>query len=206
MKLKSSKKSEKRLYDAALLQQGYFTAKQAIIAGYRGYTHPFHVRSGDWIREYRGIYSLARFPLAEQGQLVLWSLWSRNRKEHIQGTYSYQTALAIHELSDIMPAKLHLTVPYHFRRLAEIPKILTLYYGAIPKEDIEVRQGFKVTRPLRTILDLIQEGTISWDFLQQALKQACSQGLILPSELNQHQPMTPTARERYNQLRQEVGV
>ena len=31
-------------------QQGYFTTKQAIEAGYADNTHPYHVRAGNWER------------------------------------------------------------------------------------------------------------------------------------------------------------
>jgi predicted transcriptional regulator of viral defense system len=100
-----------KLYGIAEGQQGLFTAKQAKACGYADNTHPYHVRAGHWIREHRGIYRLERFPASDEEQLVLWSLWSANRREVPQGVYSHATALAIHELSDAMPAKLHMTVP-----------------------------------------------------------------------------------------------
>jgi hypothetical protein len=36
-------------------QQGYFTTKQAIEAGYADNTHPYHVQAGNWERVCRGI-------------------------------------------------------------------------------------------------------------------------------------------------------
>ncbi len=39
-------------------------------------------------------------------------------------------------------------------------------------------QGFKFTWPLRTILDLIQAGTVERNFIRQALKQSVERGLI----------------------------
>jgi hypothetical protein len=62
----------------------------------------------------------------------------------------------VYELSDLNPAKLHMTVPTHFRRSSEIPAILVLHHADLPDEDIQTAQGFKYTRPLRTILDLIE--------------------------------------------------
>jgi predicted transcriptional regulator of viral defense system len=79
------------------------------------------VKVGNWIREYRGIYRLALFPMAEHPDLVKWALWSRNRNEAPEGVYSHRTALSLYELSDLNPAKLHMTVPAHFRRNSEIP-------------------------------------------------------------------------------------
>jgi hypothetical protein len=53
---------------------------------------------------------------------MLWYLWSQNRQEVPEGTYSHDTALSLHELSDIMPSKLHMTVPREFRRNSRIPR------------------------------------------------------------------------------------
>ena len=57
---------------------------------------------------------------------------------------------------DLNPAKLHMTVPADFRRNSEIPGILVLHYADVADEDVQTAQGFRYTRPLRTILDLIE--------------------------------------------------
>lgn len=175
--------AERRLFEIAEGQQGFFTAKQAKAAGFAENTHPYHVQVGNWIREHRGIYRLALFPTAEHPDLVKWALWSKNRDEVMEGVYSHQTALSLYELSDLNPAKLHMTVPTHFRRNSEIPAILVLHYADLPDEDIQTAQGFKYTRPLRTILDLIEADSVERPFLRQALRQALHRGLITRSEV-----------------------
>ena len=170
--------AHRRLYDIAEHQQGFFTTKQAKAAGFAENTHPYHVRVGNWIREHRGIYRLALFPPTEHPDLVLWALWSRNRREEMEGVYSHSTALSLWELSDLNPARLHMTVPRHFRRNSEIPGILVLHYAGIPPGDVETAQGFKFTRPLRSILDLIKADSVSKDILKQAIRQALERGLI----------------------------
>src|SRR6266568_1328295 len=100
------KEAARQLSETAQGQQGFFTTKQAIHAGYAEKTHAYHVRKGNWLREHRGIYRLADFPTGERPDLMLWYLWSQNRKEVPEGTYSHETALSLHELSDIMPSKL----------------------------------------------------------------------------------------------------
>ncbi|MFQ5561636.1 MAG: type IV toxin-antitoxin system AbiEi family antitoxin domain-containing protein, partial [Nitrospinota bacterium] len=140
-----AKESFQRLYEIIEAQQGFFTTKQAIAAGYVEKTHSYHVRVGNWIREYRGIYRLVNFPSSEEADLVLWSLWSRNRQDVTQGVYSHETALSIHDLSDLMPSKLHMTVPKSFRRNSKIPEVLILHRAHFKENDIESRQGFRVT-------------------------------------------------------------
>lgn len=177
------KESFQKLYEIAEAQQGLFTTKQAIAAGYNEKAHFYHVRVGDWIRQYRGIYRLSNFPVAEDSELVLWSLWSRNRHDIPQGVYSHETALSIHDLSALMPSKLHLTIPLNFRRGSQIPAVLILHRANLKEDDIEVRQGFRVTSPLRTIIDLLEEGTVTMDIIQQALQEAMKRGLITRSAI-----------------------
>ncbi len=196
--------AERRLFEIAEGQQGFFTAKQAKAAGFAENTHPYHVQVGNWIREHRGIYRLALFPTAEHPDLVKWALWSKNRDEVMEGVYSHQTALSLYELSDLNPAKLHITVPTHFRRNSEIPAILVLHHADLPDEDIQTAQGFKYTRPLRTILDLIEADSVERPFLRQALRQALHRGLITRSEVRRVK-LSPRAQRVFQDLLRQVA-
>jgi predicted transcriptional regulator of viral defense system len=177
------KEAAKRLYEIAEDQQGFFTTKQAKAAGFAENTHPYHVHAGNWIREHRGIYRLTSFPLGQRPDLMLWSLWSRNRGEAAQGVYSHQTALSLHDLSDVMPAKLHMTVPTRFRRNSEIPRVLVLHFADLPQRDIGVAHGVRVTRPMRTILDLVAGGEVPPTTLRQAVREGLRRGLIRRREI-----------------------
>jgi len=140
------------------------------------------VASGEWIQEGRGIYRLGRYPVTDRPELVFWALWSRNRQDIPQGVWSHETALDIHELSDVMPAKMHMTVPINFRRQVEIPKVLCLHPGNLEAFDVEERQGYKVTTPLRTLIDVVTVETVADEFLFQAIHEALQRGLILKKE------------------------
>jgi predicted transcriptional regulator of viral defense system len=180
---RSRKDSFQRLYETAEAQQGFFTTKQAKAAGFEENTHPYHVQAGNWIREHRGIYRLALFPHTDHPDLAIWSLWSRNRNEQTEGVYSHQTALSLHELSDVNPAKLHMTVPPRFRRNSEIPGILVLHQGIVTPDDIQAAQGFQFTRALRTIVDVVEAATVERAFVRQAVRQAFDRGLITRADL-----------------------
>ena len=84
-------RKEDRLYVIAERQQGFFTAAQAVACGYPMSSHVYHPKAGTWRREYRGIFRLVRFPMSDDAQYVLWTLWSRNRQGVPQGVYSHQT-------------------------------------------------------------------------------------------------------------------
>jgi len=190
----SHREASRQLFDFAEQQQGFFTTKQAKAAGFAENTHPYHVQAGNWVRERRGIYRLALYPAADRPDLVLWALWSRNRDEEVEGVYSHQTALSLYDLSDLNPANLHMTVPSDFRRNSEIPGILVLHYADLPKSDVQAGSGFKFTRPLRTILDLIETGTVERNFIRQALRQAVERGLITRQQIRSAQMSEPARK------------
>ena len=173
------------LFDSAEGQQGYFTAKQAADAGYQLGSQAYHVKSGNWVRVERGIYRLARFPQSNEEQLVIYHLWSRNRAGAPEGVYSHQTALSIHELSDVNPSKLHMTVPPTFRRNAKTPKILVLHRASLDEKDVVQRHGFAVTRPLRAVVNLAMAESVSRDIIEQALREGRQRGLITKHEISE---------------------
>src|SRR5271157_139147 len=170
--------SESILFRIASTQGGYFTALQAKHAGFSNKNHPYHVRAGNWIREWRGIYRLVRFPLQYDAQYSLWGVWSLNRKGTPQGIYSHETALSLFELSDLQPEKLHMTVPRGYRRHSEIPKVLQLHHANIEVSECEERSGYRVTKPLRTIADIVRTGIVSPEFIKQAIGQALDRGYL----------------------------
>lgn len=190
----SHREASFRLYEMAEAQQGFFTTKQAKAAGFAENTHPYHVQVGNWVREHRGIYRLVQFPPADRPDLVLWSLWSKNRNQETEGVYSHQTALSLHDLSDLNPSQLHMTVPTKFRRNSEIPGILVLHFADIPAVDVEAGPGFKFTRPLRTILDLMEADTVEHSFIRQALRQALHRGLITRQQIRTAQLADPARK------------
>src|SRR5207302_4216247 len=95
---------------------------------------------------------------------------------------------------DLNPSKLHMTVPTNFRRNSEIPGILVLHYADLPENDVQAAQGYKLTRPLRAVLDLIEAGTVERNFIRQALTQGLDRGLITRQQIRNMQ-MSGTARK-----------
>ena len=119
---------------------------------------------------------------------MLWYLWSQNRREISEGIYSHETALSLHELSDIMPSKLHMTVPKNFRRNSTIPQILILHRADVDKSNVQDAYGVRVTRPLRTIIDLLRTKQVDESQLKLAVNEALRRGLIGTREIDHTSP------------------
>lgn len=142
----SSKENYARLAAIAGEQQGFFTTQQAIAAGYVDAVHGYHVSNGDWERCCRGVYRLASLPRPEWPELVIWSLWSRDRSGKPQGIYSHETAAMIHGSMPRKDGPLHMTVPRTFRKNCEIPSQLILHKEDVPEELVVRRDGYAVLR------------------------------------------------------------
>jgi predicted transcriptional regulator of viral defense system len=197
----STTQKYKKLYQIAVEQDGFFTTKQTINTGYDTNSHPYHIKTGNWIREHRSIYRLANYPVGERPDLMLWYLWSRNRNEKPQGVYSHETSLAIHDLTDINPGKLHMTVPKNFRRNSRIPDVLVLHYGNISPQETEDVYGVKITNPMRTIIDIINEGNLSEDLLIQAIEEAIKRGVVTKRVLNKARQKDKTFNNFMNKIK-----
>jgi len=165
-------------------QQGYFTTKQAIEAGYADNTHPYHVRAGNWERVRRGIYRMTHLPLPEDGEMMAWLLWSRGRDEKPAAVLSHETALSLFELGDFNPAKIHMTVPLSFRRNSRLPKSVVLHRAKFSPGEVTQLRGLTVSRVLRALCDFAAANPNSIDDVKRAAQEARRRGLITEREVS----------------------
>lgn len=193
---------ENRLLQIAERQQGYFTSRQAVECGFSRANFHRKLRSGKWSKELWGIYRLANYPSTPRPELALWTLWSTDKQGNPQGIWSHETALDIHGLSDVAPVKLHMSVPRNFRKSTKIPSNLNLHFvDEIPQSDIETRQGYRVTTPLRTLVDIIREGTTQHEQIERAIldlaiQKSLIKGLATFQEMEQLQKITASQKMR----------
>jgi len=189
-----SSQRQRDLFDIAREQGGYFTAKQAARLGYTANKRNYHVGTGNWIREHRGIYRLALFPAPEHPDLILWWLWSRGRDDKPVGLFSHRTALSLHNLTDTNPEKIDLTVPVSFRRGTAIPSALRLHHSEIPPPEREMVAGVPVTIVLRSLIDTWREESVPRAELQNAFQEALRDGRMTRRQVDQARKAPERAR------------
>jgi predicted transcriptional regulator of viral defense system len=167
-----------RLFETAAGQQGLFTTKQAAEAGYSPQLLIHHLHAGNVVREQRGIYRLVHFPAGDHEDLVAAWLWSEQA-----GVASHETALALHGLSDVLPAHLHITLPMAWRRRRfRVPAGVILHHADVPHEDRGWFGPVPTTNARRSLNDCARDG-LSPELLQQAAQQALRRGLVTRAEL-----------------------
>lgn len=138
------------LRSLATAQAGHFTTAQAGARGFSEQLLSKHAASGTFERRMRGIYRLADAPTAEHEELVVAWLWSGEI-----GTISHESALQVHDLSDALPARLHLTVPETERgRRRVVPEAYVLHFADLEEEDRTWIGPIRITNPARTVQDV----------------------------------------------------
>lgn len=167
-----------RLYEEASGQDGHFTTQQAADAGYSPQLLRKHIHAGRIVRVRRGIYRLVHFPSSEHAELVVVWLWSER-----QGVFSHQTALSLHGLSDVLPSKIHLSVPTSWtsRRL-RVPKGVVVHHADVAKSERSWFGAVPATSAARTLADCSRD-KLSPDLLRQAARDALARGLVGKHEL-----------------------
>jgi len=151
-------------------QLGYFATYQLDIE--RQYIQ-HHVNAGRLEHVMRGLYRVVDFPTDELEDLMVGRLWADE-----EAVASHQTALALYELSDVLPKKVDLTVPRTWKeKRRNIPKRFRLHYADLGSDEVQWHGPVPVTTIARTFVDLVDEG-FEPDLFDQALNQAIHRGLV----------------------------
>jgi predicted transcriptional regulator of viral defense system len=169
------------LFEIASTQHGYFTARQARGCGFDWEALSHHTGSGRFIRVRRGLYRLRDYPSSPREEVVApWLAVGKDRS-----VVSHDSALALLELSDVIPDAVHLTVPRTRRHLPKLSGV-RIHTSTRPlnADDVTVREGIRLTGVTRTILDAAEAGTAP-EQIQAAVIQAIRRGIVTPRQLEE---------------------
>lgn len=156
------------LYYLAEQQAGYFTARQAARTGFSGERLSDYSKNGRFQRVAHGVYRLARFPSSRFEDLfVAWL------KCGPKSAISHESALALYDLSDVLPGEVHVTVP---RTASRRRKGIHLHTNRLAPADVVKREGLRVTSVPRTVADVAKAG-LSEDHVARAIREALERGL-----------------------------
>lgn len=179
-------------------QAGYVTTAQAEQAGFHRNALRHHAREGGRLEHAgRGLYRLRFYPSSPFDHIAAaWMLAGSKI-----AVVSHESALELHDLSDVIPSKIHLTLPRRYRH-RQAPVGVRFHYPREPLASEEVRRvhGLPTTSVERTILDSLEAGTQP-EQIEMAVHQAVDRALTTPRRLNAAVARRPaTVRSRIERL------
>jgi hypothetical protein len=81
--------------------------------------------------------------------------------------------------------------PPKFRRSANIPSIVVLHFDDLPANEVEEREGCRLTRPIRTIVDVSNQREVSGEILSKAFTEARIRGLVTGQDIELYRDRLP---------------
>jgi predicted transcriptional regulator of viral defense system len=163
----------------AYQQGGYFTSEQAREHGVSRQLLNHHIKQGRFERVRRGLYRLRGFPTSLHDDIR--EKWMAVGTE--KAIVSHESAIALLELSDNIPDKVHLLVPRRHRGLRR-PSGVVIHTHPDDEEIAAVwRDGMPLTAPARTLVDIADE--LQPEQAAMAAQQALRLGLLTRRQLEQ---------------------
>ena len=171
----NTKPDYNQLYEIAESQAGYFTAAQARKVGLSWERLSMNVKIGKFLRVVQGVYRLAHFPNSPFEDLfVAWL------KSGANSVISHESALVVYNLSDVLPAEVHVIVP---RTASRRHTGIHMHTNQLRTDEITSREGLPVTTVARTIADAATS-QLAEEQVRQAIHEAIARGLVTPDELH----------------------
>ena len=169
-----TKPNHNQLYEIAESQAGYFTSVQAREVGLSWERLSSNVKTGKFLRIAHGVYRLVQFPGSPYEDLFV--AWLRAGPN---SAISHESALALYELSDVLPGEVHVILP---RTSSRRRRGIRLHTNKLSPDEITTREGLPVTTVVRTICD-VAASNLPEEQVRQAIQEALDRGLVTREEL-----------------------
>ena len=166
-----------QLYALAEEHGGLLASKDARARGIQDSVLVRLAQRGRLERMSRGVYRIAHFPadrLAQYREAVLWAQASQGPE---RVALSHETALLLYGISDVNPARIHLTVPMSARLRREHPEWVVIHRADLTPQEISQHEGMPVTSVERSVLDVLST-THRADIAKKATTDALRAGLL----------------------------
>lgn len=168
-----------RLFEVAAGQYGYLTADDAHDMGVPVTRLNTMVARGALVHVSRGVYRFPIFPTSPLDEYFEMTLWPRGG-----GVISHATALDLHGLCDVNPAKIDVTVKPTHRTTRELPPVMRLHRRALAEDEMTWHEGIPIVNLKKAILDGIEQHLGS-ELIDQAIETAKKRGVLRRRDLSE---------------------
>ena len=167
------------LWEQAADQHGFFTINQARDLGVTAAALKQLAARGTVTREAFGVFRFPKWPVSRYDPFMLAVLWTRAD----EAVLSHETALDAHDISDINPTRIHVTVAKHrrVRRTGPIP--YELHYEDLQADQIGWWHQIPTVNVPTAIAQCIEFGTPTY-LLRQAIERGQAAGRLRSDDAN----------------------
>lgn len=167
-----------QLFDVAADQHGYVTVDDARALGIDPRRLVVMAQRGTVDRVASGLYRVGAFPVSAHDLYMEAVLWPRG----VRGVLGHETALDLHDLCDVDPLKVHVTVPRAHRTRRAVPDFMVIHRRDLDPDVIGVRDGIPVVSAAQAILDGIEQ-RLGSDLIDQAFRTARDRGMLTEQDV-----------------------
>ena len=178
------------LHEHAVEQHGYITTRDADELGVNPQRLRLMKQRGTLSPISRGVFRFPDVPAGALDQYVEATLWPLE----VQGVLSHATALDLHELCDINPSRIDVTVPPGFRTIRTPPPVMRLHREALPEDEITWHEGIPTVSVYRAIRGSIDQH-VGWNLIEQAIGTARRRGRLTAGQTDELREMRGTATD-----------
>ncbi len=127
-------------------------------------------------RRRQGLYRVIALPASPLDSYMEATLWPVG----VQGVLSDETALELYGLSDVSPAKIHITVPRRHRTRRAIPAQYVIHHRDLQPDEITSHEGIPIVAATRAIRDA-HAGHLGPALIRQAIDDGERLGKLNPA-------------------------
>jgi predicted transcriptional regulator of viral defense system len=164
------------LMEIAVDQYGYVTTENAAAVGVVADRLRTMAKRGLLVRIAYGLYRVDAVPMTGLEEYMEAALWP-----HGGGVLSHDTALDLHDVCYINPAKIHITVRKDLRITRKVPSLFVLHHRDLDARDLTYHEGIPVVTVARAIRDC-NERYVGTHLLDQAITNARARGAITKAQ------------------------
>ena len=167
------------LMDVAVDHGGYVTPALVAPLGVPAVELRKMVSRGTLESAGHGVYRVPSLPIDRYDEFILARLWAAGR-----GVISHDSALLVHELCDINPTKVHMTIPTSYRISRAGGDHYEIHHADLAERDVSRIDAVVLTTIRRTLEDVV--GSVPAYLVRQAAETARQRGAITASEQDRY--------------------
>jgi predicted transcriptional regulator of viral defense system len=174
------------LREHAVDQFGYITTRDAEELGVDPHRLQKMKSRGVLTHVDRGIFRFGDVPAGPLDQYCEATLWPLE----VRGVLSHATALDLHDLCDINPTRIDVTVPRGFRTTRTPPPVLRLHREPLEERDVTWHEGLPIVNVFHAIRGSIDQ-RVGWNLIEQAIDTARRTGRLTKAQAEELRALRP---------------